>query len=45
MFPLACHLVPKLHAFICPAGGTHKVLIKLFVHHGIIGLKVMGWIA
>jgi hypothetical protein len=41
----ACHVVPKLHAFICPAGGTHTVLIKLVVHHGLIALRVIGWIA
>lgn len=38
----ACVVVPKYHAFLCQVGGTHTALIRLTVHHGVIGLQVIG---
>lgn len=50
MFNFHCHVLPKIHAFLCPGGkatpsGTiwdHSILIRLVVKGGVIGLRVIG---
>lgn len=40
-----CHVVPALHAWRCPAGGSHEVFVRVTVVGTRIIVRVIGLVA